>query len=515
MRKNFALNPLLLFVLVQVFPAGPASAKKIAIYHTSDVHGWYSPVLSASGPAGGYAALAALAKKDPLPHILLDSGDWFQGTPEGNLTKGMASITLMNKLGYAASAAGNHDYDYGQENLKKLIGAAKFPVLGANVYNKTTQARVDYLKPYAIIDVGGIRLGIIGLLTEETAVSVLASYIADITFRDKAAEAAVLSPELAKLGVNAVIALTHSGFPRTTSGTPAEDDGNLAIARKAKDVVLVLGGHSHNRLGAGYRDPVSGALLVESGASLAAVSRVELEFSDVDGKFIKAESGFIPLYLRETGSDAEVGETLLPITGKIKNQMDKVAGVLPFDLTRIHGSFQDSTLADWLTDLMREKTGADVAFMNDPGVRGDIFHGSVTVRQVYQVMPFDNTVATMELTGAQIMELMRRNISKDGCLMEVSGINVEYSLDERGETEDLKISRNGKSIDPQAYYRAATSDFLASGGLGGEVFPKGRNRRDTGLVMRQVILDRLGQGRPLVPPETGRIKAAAGTAGER
>jgi len=506
MKKHPVLVPTALLALLQLLTAGPAFAKTIVIYHTSDAHGWYSPVKTASGPVGGYAALSALAKKDPAPHILLDSGDWFQGTPEGNLTKGMASITLMNALGYAASTVGNHDFDYGQENLKRLIAAAKFPVLGANVYNNATGSRIPYLKPYAMVEVDGVKLGIVGLLTEETAVSVLTKYIPDLIFMDKAAEAAALVPELKSKGAHAVIVLTHSGFPRNFAGNPAPDDGNIAIARKAGGVALILGGHSHNKLPSGYRDPVSGTLFAEGGPSLNSVSRVELEFSDADGKFVKAESRVIPLEISTTGSDEAVEQLIRPITAKISEEMDRVIGFLPFSLTRVHARYQDSTMANWLTDLLREKTGASAAFMNVPGIRADIEQGSVTVRQVYQVMPFDNTVATLEITGSQMTELMRRNISNTGCLMEVSGVEAVYSLDAQGKPADLAITMGGKPIDPQARYKIATTDFMAGGGLGGEIFAEGINRQDTDMIVRKLMLDRIEKGGPQAKPRTGRIK---------
>jgi len=122
------------------------------IYHTSDIHGWYaSRRISESGgtsrQVGGYAALSALVKKEAHPHILLDSGDLYQGTPEGNFSKGMASIDLMNLLGYRALAMGNHEYDYGEENVRTLAGAARFPFLGANVRVKETGLLPDYTRP--------------------------------------------------------------------------------------------------------------------------------------------------------------------------------------------------------------------------------------------------------------------------------------------------------------------------------------------------------------------------------
>src|SRR3990167_9214580 len=158
------LPALLLLLALAALPTGAAS---VAVYHTSDLHGWYSarPALwdkeNQAREIGGFAALASLLKKETTPYLLLDSGDMFQGTPEGILTKGMASMVLMNQLGYAAAIPGNHDYDYGEANLKLLISSAAFPVLGANIYLKEGGAPAAYLKPYALLQKGGKKIAVL------------------------------------------------------------------------------------------------------------------------------------------------------------------------------------------------------------------------------------------------------------------------------------------------------------------------------------------------------------------
>jgi 2',3'-cyclic-nucleotide 2'-phosphodiesterase (5'-nucleotidase family) len=156
----------LLFVLTLLLClTGRAAALTVAVYHTSDAHGWYSARPARWDNAnpdrmiGGFAALAAHLKKETTPYILLDSGDMWQGTPEGILTKGLASAALMSQLGYAAAAPGNHDYDYGEGPLKALIAAANFPFLAANVYEKKTGARAPYFKPYTQLEVAGKKIG--------------------------------------------------------------------------------------------------------------------------------------------------------------------------------------------------------------------------------------------------------------------------------------------------------------------------------------------------------------------
>jgi len=159
---------LLILALLPAFTGLRAAAAVIAVYHTSDAHGWYSarPARwdneNPNRPIGGFAALSALLKQETAPYLLLDSGDMFQGTPEGILTKGMASIMLMNQLDYAAAVPGNHDYDYGEPNLKVLVSSAAFPFLGANLYQKAGGAHADYLKPYTFIEKDGRRIAVLG-----------------------------------------------------------------------------------------------------------------------------------------------------------------------------------------------------------------------------------------------------------------------------------------------------------------------------------------------------------------
>ena len=147
---------LLIALIAILFSSTTLCAEIISVYNTTDVHGWYFSRPARWNKAdpkreiGGFSALSALLKKEKNPYILLDSGDMFQGTPEGNFTKGNASIALMNYLGYSAVTIGNHEYDYSEKNVKYLVKKAKFPFLGANVYYKKDGKSAEYLKPYTI-----------------------------------------------------------------------------------------------------------------------------------------------------------------------------------------------------------------------------------------------------------------------------------------------------------------------------------------------------------------------------
>jgi 2',3'-cyclic-nucleotide 2'-phosphodiesterase (5'-nucleotidase family) len=206
-------------LIAAILIALPASGWSLTldVFHTSDVHGWYSarPAKwdkeNSTRTIGGFAALSALVNADKNPHILLDSGDTFQGTPEGNLTKGMATVTLMNQLGYSAAVVGNHDYDYGEPNLRSMIAASSFTWLGGNVYLKANGEHVDYLKPYTILNVAGKRIAVIGILGCHTATSTLPANVKHLQFRDEPQEAARITEEVKKAQARCH---NHNGAPR-------------------------------------------------------------------------------------------------------------------------------------------------------------------------------------------------------------------------------------------------------------------------------------------------------------
>jgi len=181
----------------------PLHASTVVVYHTSDVHGGYSAEKAKwdkENPdrlIGGFAALSSLVGKETAPYLLIDSGDTFQGTAAGNFSKGMASVELMNRLGYVALVPGNHDFDYGIPVLRDMAVKANFPLLGANMYDKTSCRqvkakngkkesekceRVGFVEPFTVVKRGGHRIVILGIAGTHTATSTLPSNVKDIKF---------------------------------------------------------------------------------------------------------------------------------------------------------------------------------------------------------------------------------------------------------------------------------------------------------------------------------------------
>lgn len=491
----------------------------VSVYHTSDVHGWYfsRPAKwdkdNSTRTIGGFAALSSLVKTEKNPYMLLDSGDTFQGTPEGTLTKGMATAELMTQLGYSASAVGNHDYDYSEANLRKVISASAFPWLGANVYVRETGASADYLKPYTVVEKGGKRIAVIGIAGRHTATSTLPSHVNHLDFRDEAAEAARWTEEVRKTEKpDAVVMLVHAGFGGDLYGQVEistwtfPDDrlayGTLPIARAAKPEVL-LGGHNHVGMKKGYFDRQSGTLLSESYFGLTSVTKVDLNFDDKTGRFTGASAELIPLWTDVTGEDPAVLKTLKTFSAQVDKEMSAKLGESAADLT-VSKTGLDSAIGNWFADAMRRQSGTDIALQNTAGIRAELRKGDVTIRDIFQVMPFENTLVKLTMTGDQLKRLMADNLRGGFAKLQVSGMKVSFRKGEKG-AQDIKLERNGAEIGPEEKLTVATNNYLTTGGTGGKVFGEAESSDDTMVPIRDLLIKDI-QANPVKDlPEGGRI----------
>ena len=419
-----------------------------------------------------------MLKKETVPYILLDSGDLAQGTPEGILTKGMASVVLMNQLGYAAVTPGNHDFDYGEANLKVLVSSSSFPFLGANLYRKDTGVGPAYLKPYTIVQRGGRRIAVLGIVGKHTATSTLPINVKHLHFRDEAAETARWLPALRKHAPDAVIVLAHWGLDEalglkridvSTWTFNPPPPGTLGVARAAEGIDLVLGGHNHAALLKGYHDPVSGAWLGESGYGLSYVTRAELTFDDATGKLTGTKVAVLPLWVDQTGEDPRVLETIAGFNAAVEKAMGRVVGRAATDLGFAPDGL-DSALGSWFCDITRKATGADMAFHNTKGLRDEIKKGILEAAVQYDTIL--KNLSTAEQAAKDAREAMdsmaalysegRKSIA-DLQLMREMFLNAQASYQEistqtelqrakllflSGQLDDMEIHKIAKKLTP-------------------------------------------------------------------
>lgn len=507
-----------LFSLILISFSAMAGALTIDIYHTSDVHGWYMSRQAkwdkenSTRTIGGFAVLSAMLKKETNPYILIDSGDMFQGTPEGNFTRGLATVKYMNALGYSAAAVGNHDYDYGEENLSLLASKAAFPILGANVYEKESGKRPSYLKPYVIVEKAGKKIALLGLAGVHTRTSTLPKNVEKLDFKDEAQEAAKYAGEIRALKPDVLVLMPHIGIDgkfsqqkvdlSTYSFSPKEINFSDIKAARAAKADITLGGHNHTGLTAGYRDE-QGGLICESYWGLTDVTKVELNFDDKTGAFKGASCSLIPLWTDIYSEDPEILKITSDISRDVNKEMDKKLGEA---LTDIPGSKEtpDSPIGNWMTDVMRTYAGTDLAFQNSGGIRNVINKGDVKLRDIFQVMPFENTLVKLTMTGSQIERLIADNFRGNKSGMQISGLVVKYTM-ENDKMTGFFLEKDGKKISPEDKFTAVTNNYLTTGGTGGQAFLESSDMKDTMITVREALIDYVKKTGKISAPTAGRF----------
>jgi 5'-nucleotidase/UDP-sugar diphosphatase len=508
-----------LFALAWVMVACATQTRTVVLFHTSDVHGGIEPhaarwhVANPSRMIGGQATLAALIAKEPRPKLLVDSGDVFQGTPIGNLTKGDAVIEGMNALGYAAMAIGNHEYDYGEPNLERLAALAKFPMLATNIRRRETGDRPEYAKPSTMVEVGGVRVGLVGVATRSTSTSTLPQNVAHLLFEDEVDAVKREAQRLRDNGADVVVALSHCGLApsqarkrvdaKALTLTAADETyaGDLAIARGAP-VDLVLGGHLHTGISGTWKDPVSGVVIVQSYEGLEAVSRVHITV-DGDGK-PEIESELLDLWTDTYGADPAIAALVKGFAAKIGTELDKPVCELTGDLRRVDGGL-DSPLGNVVADAMlRAVDGADIAIQNSFGIRADLYAGKVVVRDIYRVLPFDNTLTVVEVSGEVVEKIVMESLRDGRARLQFGGLTANITLGDSGEVASVSVGVGGRSLDKSRTYRVVTNNYLTSGGGGGERLSN-IPVVDTGRSLRDVLAADLMARTPVAVPSVGRL----------
>ena len=349
--------------LVLALLAWPADAEtvRIQVFHTNDIHGWVMSRPAAffkENPqrlVGGAGALANAIKKHAEPGartLLLDGGDWFQGTPEGTLSGGKVMVEVFNALGYDAVVVGNHDYDLDEGRLKGLIADLKVPVLGFNVVRTATGERVPYLKPYILKDLGGVKVGIFGLLTSNMPFLTFAKNFPGLTAQEEVSSARRAVAELKAAGAEVIVALTHVGIRRDADKEFIDD---RKIAAEVPGIDLIVGGHTHTALTRPERDPAHGTLIVQSGSYLTRVGSAVLEFDTAARKVVRSEGGLRDLWIDELGEDP----ALLKIVDKHRDEVGRALDVVVGTAAAPSRDGWRNPPRDWLTDCERKYTDSD------------------------------------------------------------------------------------------------------------------------------------------------------------
>jgi len=490
--------------LLVAAPSRPAFAEDAApapivvrVYHTNDVHGYIMArpdKLQNDRLVGGAAALKALLDRDSSPKLVLDAGDWWQGTPEGSLTKGAAVAEVFNAIGYDAVELGNHEFDPGQAELKALIGTMTMPVLAANVYGADGK-RVPWTKPAILKEVAGVKFGIFGLVTSHLDHLVLPASIAGLKIRREVDEARDQVKALRRQGADVIIAVTHVGFE--APGGP-KFEGDQTIAREVEGIDLIVGGHTHTTLARPYRDPAHGTLIVQTGSYLLRVGRATLKFDPKTHRLLSADDELIELRPDRLGEDPAVKAIVARQTESIGKIFDAVIATATAEMSRGDGSLETG-LGSWMADCYRSWSGAEIAFQNGAGMRVDIASGPVTLRALFNVMPYDDGMVKLRMTGAQLRDFVDRGVGARR-LIQVSGMTAEFDRSKPSGERLGALTVGGAALNPAKTYTVSVQDFLLSD------VDSAVEREESGVLARDVLKDCAEKQGSIAPPAPGRLK---------
>lgn len=507
MKRHRLIIASLILLLCMLQPAS-AERSVVRILHVNDFHGFAEPYkpFGSDELLGGVASLAAEVERlrAGQPTLLLAAGDMIQGNNWANLSLGASVIELMNAMRFDAMALGNHEFDFGSEVLKKRIARAVFPVLGANVEGLYSVA------PYIIRELGGVRIAIIGVVTEDVPVSTHPRNVIGLKF-NPVADVVRKQVDLLKGEADLIIVLSHIGHA-------ADRD----LAQSVPGLAVIIGGHSHTKL----TGPVliNGAAIVQAWEHGKALGLLDLTIED--GRLIKAEGRLLDI--RPTGA---TDRTAAAIVEKYRLQvdavMDETIGEALVDLDGEHVRQQETNLGDLIADIMRRTAGADAAIIGGGSIRTSIKKGEIKIKHVYSVSPFNNYLVGIRLTGQQIRGALEHGVSAieegAGRFPQVSGISFKYIRSAPAGSRVQEIMLGGAPLQPEKEYIVATDDFLAAGGDGYKAFGEAvRTSKDyevvggmmrgeklaysnSGKWVRDIVVEHIKASKKIGPAAGGRI----------
>ncbi|MBX9298652.1 bifunctional UDP-sugar hydrolase/5'-nucleotidase UshA [Chromobacterium vaccinii] len=498
---------------------------KITILHTNDHHGRFWP--NSDGEYGLAAQktvvdkVRAEVKAEGGYMLLLSGGDINTGVPESDLQNAEPDFRGMDRIGYDAMAVGNHEFDKPVPVLMQQRKWINFPMLSANIY----QDGKRMFDPYAMFNLGGVKVAVMGLTTDDTAKMVNPAQIKGIEFKSPIAEAAKLVPEL-RQQADIVIAATHMGhYADGNHGVNAP--GDVEMARAVKGLDLIVGGHSQNPVcmkAENVRDDAyvpgapcapdrqNGAWIVQAHEWGKYVGRADFEFRN--GKLKLAKYQLIPVNLKKTVKTAD-GKTekvpyteLIPEDNKLRSflkayqdtgqaelgvKVGELSAKLEGDRSVVRG--QPTNLGVFVGEAMMARTQADFAVINSGGIRDSLPAGVVSYKDVLKVFPFGSTLAYVDMSGVEALDYLKaaaRMTPGAGAFAQFAGVKLRIV---GGELQQAEVG--GKAIAPAKRYRVAINSFMASGGDGYPKMMEHPGYVNTGFVDAEVLKDYVAKHSPI------------------
>ena len=522
-------------ILAGLSMAAPVAAETtLHILHINDLH---SRIQSISGSGstcsaeneaagecfGGVARVATAVNmlRDELVAagenvLVLDAGDQYQGSLFFTTYGGAAEAEFMEAIGFDAMALGNHEFNNGPEGLLPLLDGVSFPVVSGNLDVAGDPILAGRVGDTLTLDVNGLQVGIVSALTLDTRE--ISSPGPNVLFEEEIAALQADVDALTAEGVDVMIALTHVGLP-----------ADIRIAEAVSGIDVIVGGHSHTYLSATDPDRdgpyplwVDGpgntmVPIVQAGAYSRYLGHLEVILDD-DGAVIHAEGDTMLLDASVT-PDADILARIDELGAEIQ-----VAMAVPVGETTEHVEGDRSvcramecSMGNLVADAMLARVadqGIQIAIANGGGLRASIDAGEVTMGEVFTVLPFQNALATFQLTGADVLAALENGVSQveegAGRFPQVSGLRFTWNpaaeAGSRIVSVEVDMGGTWTALDPAATYGVVSNNFMRAGGDGYSVFATGgMNAYDFGPGLEEVVATYLGENSPYAPYTDGRI----------
>ncbi|MEW8994608.1 5'-nucleotidase C-terminal domain-containing protein [Clostridium sp.] len=415
--------------------------------------------------------------------IPVSAGDLYQGTAISNLTTGKPVTAMVKDMGLEASAIGNHEFDWGVDNINTWVNGGGFQFLAANIVKKGTEEKVSYAQPYKVVERNGVKIGLIGISTPETATSTLAENVKDVDFLDPVKTVAKWNKVLRETEkVDAVVVIAHAGAYQDSN--TKEITGEAANIAKVEGVDAVIAGHNH----AVVSGEVNGVPVVEGGYNGRALAKLTFTFDD-SNKLLDVKPS-VDVFLGKE-STLPVDENVLKEVKNIKEGLNEILGKKVTSLEERLSHDDKNTavtpLGATVAETMRKIVGTEIAVTNGGGIRRSLEQGDVTVGDMYEILPFDNTLVTLDVKGSDLYSIIEHGINTEGFAWgQFAGIKVWYNPKD-GKVSSIRLN-DGTKIDMDKYYSVAINDFMLTGGDKYD-FSNAINAVNTNVVMRDAMAE--------------------------
>lgn len=439
-------------------PGSPRRQAQVTLLQINDV---YSTV--PVGGVGGLARVATLKQRLSAgnhPVLMLLAGDFLSPSVASSVFKGEQMIATLNAAGLDYATFGNHEFDFGIDVLKQRIAESKFTWVVSNVVDARTGGAIGKAVPYVVKDVGGLKIGIIGLCI--TTAAIAPAWRDQFRFINPVTAAARYLPALRREGANVLVALTHLDFA---------DDRSLA--QKLPQIDLIIGGHEHFPL----TEAEGRVLISKAGSDAKYAARIDISRRPGPANTVERFFELIPITnaIPDDPNTAAVADGFETRLGK---ELDAVVGTSTADLDATgERLIHETALGNLIADALREDVKADVGLSNAGGARGNRVYpaGPLTRRTLVAIHPFGNIACKVSVSGRVLLDALNHGVSSlpvgNGRFPQISGVTMTVNPNAPVATRVSNVRVGGQPLDLEKIYTVALPDFVMAGGDGYTMFP--------------------------------------------